>query len=89
MKEKAVTETTRMELLEELRMAIGADFISDIKFSPFYSIALRHLTALPVDRFSLHEWNDAVAYLLIDKRRCANPHEAQQRFKRYLAEKRV
>ena len=76
----AESQVVRPELLEELRMNINASFISDLQYAPYFFKAACCLAVAPVDRYSLHEWNNAVAYLLKDMEPCTDPLIAKQKF---------
>ena len=51
------------ELLEILAMHAGCQYLSDLHL-PWAAVSLANvLPALPAERFSLWQWNDAVQYI--------------------------
>ncbi|HNW87225.1 MAG TPA: hypothetical protein PLP25_04730 [Candidatus Limiplasma sp.] len=80
MRKNARKQTVHPELLEELRLYTNAYFISDLQYTPYFFKAACCLAAVPVNRYSLNEWNSAVAYLLKDLEPCTDPSIAKQKF---------
>lgn len=56
-----------VELLEELRSQIGANYISDLRYSPYHEAALRMIKRIPQSRYESVVWADAYDYLSTNK----------------------
>ncbi|MEA4998015.1 MAG: hypothetical protein VB087_01365 [Candidatus Limiplasma sp.] len=69
------------ELLEEVRNRLHCAYLSDLRFSPMKTQAIRCLANMDGCRYSLWEWNDAIAYLLEENTVCGDILTAQDRFR--------
>lgn len=56
-----------VELLEELRIQTGADYISDLRYSPYHEAALRMIKRIPQSRYEGAVWADTYDYLSANK----------------------
>lgn len=78
-------------MFEELRQRTGARYVSDLRRPPYRERAIAMLAPNTRGGYSLHEWNDALEYLLLHEA-CSSIEEAKQVFigasKRLRAERR-
>lgn len=66
----------RKDLFEALRQRTGADYISDLRYSPHREKAIAILAGECAEDFPLRLWKDAVQYLLF---RAAAPARRRRR----------
>lgn len=66
------------DLFESLRAKTGAPYISDMRFC-YRELAIQSAAQEKADAYSLHEWNDALDYLLSHPA-CSSIEEAKQVF---------
>lgn len=52
-----------MNLLESLQEKLKLEYLSDLGFIKDFSDLKEIVRAIPSDRYSLSEWNDAVEYI--------------------------
>ena len=67
-------------MFEELRQRTGARYVSDLRRPPYREKAIAMLAQnTRGGGYSLHEWNDALEYLLLHEA-CSSIEEAKQVF---------
>ena len=55
-----------MELLEFLRVILGCEFLSDLRFEPYYSKVLMLLSQLKLQNYTVKDINEVKKYLNLD-----------------------
>lgn len=68
MKMRRIEKKGDTELLEELRIQTGAEYISSLRYSPYREAANSLIRKIPPNRYPKAVWQDAYAYLAEDGR---------------------
>lgn len=77
------TEMTMVGLLEILANRAGCMYLSDLHQPKLLPAIRRALCNIPPERFSLWEWQDAVAYITGEQLPFENPEQAADYLKNY------
>ncbi len=72
------------DVFEDLQSKIGCDYITDMKYSPYYEAAKRYVTWLDLREYPLRQLSDLAEYLYATKEQFETYEQAIAFFNRQV-----